>query len=251
MRTVIVEDQPYAADRIGRLLKKVEPEIEVQAILSSVPDAVQWFSHNPGPDLIFMDVELDQEVCFKIFEQTAIDCPVIFTSAHTKYGMDAYHANAIHYLTKPITEESLRIGLDKYQQLRNSFLEKAVDGLSDNSDNEVAKAIAEKIILRVGKNYIPVAQSQIAYTCIRNGLTYLFMQDGTRYLVEQNLDELEKELRKDLFFRLNRQYLANINAVKYYSSFTRGRLKISLEPTIDDTVLVSFKKRNTFLEWIS
>ncbi len=107
MKVVIVEDEKLASKRLESLLKKAEPGIQVIQILESVEDAVNWFSQNEKPDLIFMDIQLDDGISFEIFDAVKIEAPVIFTTAYNEYAIRAFKVNSVDYLLKPIEEEAL------------------------------------------------------------------------------------------------------------------------------------------------
>ncbi|MDR2705053.1 MAG: response regulator [Planctomycetaceae bacterium] len=102
MKAVIVEDETIAAQKLQRLIAQVNGDIEVIAILKSIEDSVAWFSANPNPDLVFMDIHLSDGASFSIFEKTKIHAPIIFTTAYDEYALKAFEVNSIDYLLKPI-----------------------------------------------------------------------------------------------------------------------------------------------------
>ena len=102
MKTIIIEDENLTARRLEGMLRKYEPAIEVLATLPSVSDTVAWFKTNAEPDLVFMDIHLEDDLAFKIFEQVQLQIPVIFTTAYDEYMIKAFKVNSIDYLLKPI-----------------------------------------------------------------------------------------------------------------------------------------------------
>lgn len=117
MKVVIVEDERLASKRLESLLKKAEPGIEVIQILESVEDAVNWFLQNTAPDLIFMDIQLDDGISFEIFDAVKIESPVIFTTAYNEYAIRAFKVNSVDYLLKPIEQEALEMAIQKFKKL--------------------------------------------------------------------------------------------------------------------------------------
>ncbi len=93
----------------------------VEAVLSSIKEAMEWLQQHPAPDLIFMDIELSDGLSFKIFEQFNIECPVIFITAYDEYWQEAFEHNSIDYLLKPVKPEKLDAALNKYQKLKQHF----------------------------------------------------------------------------------------------------------------------------------
>ncbi|MBC8111161.1 MAG: response regulator, partial [Verrucomicrobia bacterium] len=106
MNVLIVEDENPAAEYLVEMLTETAPDTQVQAVVSSVQEAVTWLQKNTS-ELIFLDVNLGDELAFDIFKQVQVDTPVIFTTAYDKYALQAFRLNSIDYLLKPIDKEEL------------------------------------------------------------------------------------------------------------------------------------------------
>jgi two-component SAPR family response regulator len=120
MKIVIVEDEEFAARRLQNMIRVADPECEIVALLESVTESVEWFRNNPNPDLIFLDIHLEDNVSFAIFEQVSIACPVVFTTATDELSTRAFKLKKIDYLLKPIIQSELIIMLEKYKHLPES-----------------------------------------------------------------------------------------------------------------------------------
>ena len=107
MNVLIVENETPAADKIVRLLKEIDKSITILGVVETVEDAINRLQIKPLPDLIFMDIQLDDGLCFEIFETINVDIPVIFTTAYDEYTLKAFKVNSVDYLLKPIDEEHL------------------------------------------------------------------------------------------------------------------------------------------------
>ena len=117
MQVVIVEDERLAAEKLHSLIREAAPDYEVIQVLESVEEAVNWFSVNQPPDLVFMDIQLDDGVSFEIFEEVKIDAPVIFTTAFDQYALRAFKVNSVDYLLKPVNKDDLGIALAKFRKI--------------------------------------------------------------------------------------------------------------------------------------
>ena len=117
MRAIIVEDEKHARDNLEKLLLQIDPDMQIQAKLDSVRGTVAWLQAN-DTDLIFLDIHLADDLSFKIFEQTAVKAPVIFTTAYDQYALRAFKVNSLDYLLKPIDKEELAQSLEKYRATR-------------------------------------------------------------------------------------------------------------------------------------
>jgi len=114
MRIVIIEDEMYAAKRLENMIKVFDPSIEIAAWLESVEESVEWFSSNPEPDLLFLDIHLEDDLSFAIFEKVSISSPIVFTTATDELAVKAFVTKGIDFLHKPIVKAELTAMLEKY-----------------------------------------------------------------------------------------------------------------------------------------
>ena len=114
MKVLIIEDEQPAAHKLIRLLQEVDKQIEVLDILVSVEQTTNWLANNPAPELIFMDIQLEDGISFELFETCQIQTPVIFTTAYDEYALKAFKVNSVDYLLKPIDLDDLKAALDKF-----------------------------------------------------------------------------------------------------------------------------------------
>ena len=120
MNILILEDEEPAARQLMQLLAQAGHPT-APPVLRSVEKALAWLQANPMPDLILSDIELLDGNVFSLYEQFAVTCPVIFTTAYDQYLLAAFRGNGIAYLLKPFTPEQLQGALAKYDLLRISF----------------------------------------------------------------------------------------------------------------------------------
>lgn len=117
MNLVIIEDEEFAARRLERMISEIDPEIQILAKLESVAGSVEWFRNNQLPDLIFMDIHLEDNLSFAIFDSVSIACPVVFTTATDEKSASFFKRHNIDYLLKPIVKEELIVVIGKYKNL--------------------------------------------------------------------------------------------------------------------------------------
>ncbi|MGB3466725.1 MAG: LytTR family DNA-binding domain-containing protein [Cyclobacteriaceae bacterium] len=247
MDVLIIEDEKYQAKMLEKLLEK--QNITIKNIVSSVADAIAYIPYHKV-DLIFMDVELKDGVCFDIFAEIEVSAPVIFVTNHTGFSLDAFYSNGIHYLVKPITKARLDEGLAKYHTLKQHLgqtTESTLSAVSGGSDQQTSG----KLLFKVGKKSIPFSLEGIGYFLVSDGFVYLHTKESKKYLIDHNIEEILQRLPASHFFRLNRQCITNIELISSFSTFTRGRIKVEMKPYLEESQLVSFKKRAEFLEWIN
>jgi two-component system response regulator LytT len=114
MRIVIIEDEMFAARRLENMIREYQNSINVAAILESVQESTAWFRKNEEPDLIFLDIHLEDDLSFAIFREVSITCPIVFTTATDELATRAFKLKKIDFLLKPILQKDLNAMIDKY-----------------------------------------------------------------------------------------------------------------------------------------
>ncbi len=117
---LIVEDEALAANHLEITLKEIAPDVIVKAKFGSIVETVKWLALNKV-DLIFLDIQLSDGLCFSIFERVSVNTPVIFTTAYDQFAIKAFQLNSIAYLLKPICKEELKESLQKFKTLKSEF----------------------------------------------------------------------------------------------------------------------------------
>ncbi|GHB57547.1 LytR/AlgR family response regulator transcription factor [Persicitalea jodogahamensis] len=248
---LIIEDEQPAGEYLQSLIQKIMPEVQVLAILESVEQSVAWLTSHPAPDLIFSDVQLGDGTCFDIFEQTTVRCPIIFTTAHDEYAINAFKLNSIDYLLKPIKSTSLHQSLDKYQQTNGESLKKKMQSLEDTIRSQMlsGKATRRNFLVPYRDKLIPIRDEEFAWFKIENGIVDGMLADGRNYAIDKTLEELDKLLNPDDFFRANRQFIVARHSIQEIEFYFNGRLLIRVEPISKKPILISKERVPLFKKW--
>lgn len=115
MNLVIIEDEEFAALRLERMINEIGSDNHVVAKLESVAGSIEWFRNHEMPDLIFMDIHLEDNLSFAIFDSISITCPIVFTTATDELSTRAFKLKKIDYLLKPIVQSELLKVIEKYR----------------------------------------------------------------------------------------------------------------------------------------
>ena len=246
MKVLIIEDENPASQKLIRLLNNIDPKIEVIHVLKSVEEAINWFVKNPNPDLIFMDIQLEDGLSFDIFEICKIDVPVIFTTAYDEYAIKAFKVNSIDYLLKPVAQNELKNAIDKFNHIHEMNYLKL-----ESIVKQLHSSKKERFLIKIGEHYKSVSISNISCFYIRERCTFLFTDMGKHYPVDYSLEQLEQLVDSKLFFRINRTHIVNFHAIKDVISYSSNRLKIILiNPIEKDEILVSRERVFDFKKWM-
>ena len=249
IRVVIVEDEKIAAANLEKLAVKVDPDIQVIAILSSVQQAIQWFMYNVA-DLVFMDIQLGDGQSFKIFENVSIKSPVIFTTAYDQYAIKAFKTNGIDYLLKPIDENELAASVKKFRDLtqkdyNHTSLQDIIHYLGNVPEYK------QRFMVQAGHRIRSIPAGEIAYFYFTEKVVFLCTYENRKFPIDYSLDKLEDFINPEIFFRINRRIIVSIEAISKIYSLSKSRIKLELKPEFEDEVLVSFNKTPSFRTWLN
>lgn len=248
MKVLIIEDECLASQKLIRLLKEADPEIEVIDVLGSVERSVNWFSVNQSPELIFMDIQLEDGLCFEIFEKIQIEIPVIFTTAYDEYALKAFKVNSIDYLLKPVNPDELKNAIDKFNTRHNT---KEDYSKYESVIQQLPHQNKERFLIKIGEHYKSVPTSDVScfYTLERS--VFLFSNSGKNYPVDYSLDKIEQLVDSTLFFRVNRNFIINCYAIQDMISYSSNRIKIIFANWKEkEDIIVSRERVSDFKRWM-
>ncbi|MDJ1469702.1 LytTR family DNA-binding domain-containing protein [Cytophagaceae bacterium DM2B3-1] len=246
MKVVIIEDEFFSAEKLSNQLQRIDDSIEILAILPSVESCLDWFRNNPEPDLIFSDIQLEDQESFELFRQLPIEAPIIYTTAFDQYALHAFKQNSIDYLLKPIDLDELRSAIKKYENLEYRLLKKGLK-LQPEKPKEGFK---ERFLVKKGSQLAVIRTSDVAYFKSDQKLSFLITFDNQRYVIEQTLDQLMDQLDSRKFNRISRNRLISLEAIHKIHNHFNGRLKLELNPPEEEEVYVSRDRVPQFKEWL-
>jgi len=248
MKVLIIEDEAPAYRRLIKLVTECDPDVKILGIIESVKDGLNWFSENAPPDLIFSDIQLSDDLSFKIFTKLKINIPLIFTTAFDEYAINAFKFYSIDYLLKPINIEDLKISITKF---------KTIHAKPQTADFEmliksmIAKEYRSRFVIYSGDCLIPIEINMVAYFISEDGITFLVLDNGKKYILNESLDQLEEELNPKNFIRANRQFIVSAKSIEKVYNFGIQKLKISLKPKSDKDLIVSKLRATHLKNWLN
>ena len=249
MKAVIVEDEEFAAKRLGQLVAELAPEIRLEAILNSVESGTRWFSNNAQPDLIFLDIQLNDGYGFDILDGLEEHPPVIFTTAYNEFAIRGFKYNGIDYLLKPIVKDDLKKALEKFKKniTRNGR------GTAENLEHLKQlfhKEYKHRFMVKVGNMFKSFNVEDIAYFKSHEGMICLYTHSGQSYPIEYTIDQLENILNPIHFFRINRKFMVSVKSVVEIHSYFNSRLLLKILPKEETQVIVSRERTTNFKRWL-
>lgn len=244
MNVLIVEDEELSAERLQNLIRNIDPGIRVLGIIPSVFETIAYLENkaNTQPDLIFLDIHLEDDNGFKIIEGRDLMTPVIFTTAFDDYLLRAFKVHSIDYLLKPINPLELQASLNKFRKIRTNGGQQA--------EHSVPEKYKDRFLVTAGSRIFTFKTSEIAYFSIEERATFLRLFDGRHFAVEYSLEKLSQMLDPAEFFRINRTMLLSLHAIREMHAMSAGKLKVDLNPASAQEIYVSSERMTEFKNWL-
>jgi two-component system, LytTR family, response regulator len=229
MRAYLVDDEKPAIARLTRLLDATKRVTLVGA--ATDPVAALEFLRAHEVDLLFLDIQMPALTGFELLDRLDAQPLVVFTTAYDRYALNAFEANSIDYLLKPIEPERLDRALDKAERL--SAARPDVRTLA----RELAAQLApgrrlERVASRVGERTTILDVARVSHFLSRDKLTFAVV-NGREHVVDFTLGELEARLDPRRFARIHRATIVNATFVQ------------ELFPAVDGGMLIRLKDAAT------
>jgi len=251
MKIIIIEDEHLMAEELESLILDYDSKNDILAKLTTVSEAIDFLKTNPMPDLFFTDIQLPDGLSFEIFQEIPCDAPIIFCTAYDEYALQAFKANGIDYILKPFDDNAIGEALDKVKRITrqnqnttDDFL-RVITALTNKQDT----ASKNNILIHKGEKIIPLNASKIALVHIDSGATHVYTFNSEKFVAEQSLGTMETNLG-DNFYRINRQFLINRDAIDHVSKYFARKLLVIPKFSIEEQIIVSKAKASHFLKWL-
>ncbi len=250
VKTLIVEDEPSAVNRLIKELAKVESiAFEVLATIATVKDTINWFDTHQSVDLVFMDIHLNDGLSLEVFKHTKVNAPVIFTTAYDEYALQAFKVNSIDYLLKPINSSELKSAIKRFQETRESSSNDYLHQLTNLVESYKPTNYRSSFLVDYKHKMLMINVNDVAFFYIKEKGVYLKKTDGQEFLVDFVLDDLETQLDPRAFYRANRQFLVSKPSIKEIEPYFNGRLVLVVTPESNNPVIISKEKASQFKKW--
>jgi two-component system LytT family response regulator len=229
IRTMIVDDEPLACERI-RMLLDGEHELEIVSECRNGSDALRAIERLK-PDLVFLDVQMPELTGFEMLDRLdpARIPVIIFVTAYDQYALQAFEVSALDYLLKPFDRERFRRALDRARAELDRRKAGAVNEkvLRLLSELQRSKKYVDRLIVRAGGRVLFLRADEIDW--IEAAGNYVRLHAGKEeYLYRETMTKLEEQLNPDRFARIHRSTIVNIARIKELQPWFRGDYMILL-----------------------
>ena len=247
---VIVDDEPVARGVLESFVEKI-PNLQ---LLKSCKNAMEAFQimNTQKVDLFFLDINMPEISGLSLAKSIPKKTKIIFTTAYREYAVDGFNLQAVDYLLKPIDEDDLAIAVKKYQDRTPQKQAVTLDfnDIKKLLVNPIDREYKKRFSVKVGQHLKLINIDDIECFYSENKGTYLHTTEGRNYLLDTTLELLENELEPQTFYRINRKFFVNINAIKDMVSYTNSRLQIKLNSYKKQEIIVASERVKSFKIWV-
>ncbi len=246
-RILIIEDEPISASRLARMIADIMPEAEIEPTLTTVDEVVARLRQDDDYWLVFADVKIGGGDVFQAFRKAEPKSLVIFTTAYDDYALSAIKGRGIDYLLKPIDKEELENAICKASALTPQAEGEAIGGTLTAKGTYGWR---ERLLVSQGDEMLPIIVDTIDFITLRGRKPTIHCANGKEYDLTQTMNDIEAELDPSIFFRLNRQYIVNIRAIRKIKNHFASRLVVEIDGCDGNMIVVSKPRSSLLKQWI-
>lgn len=227
MRTIVIDDERLALDRLTHLLSQHQTDIEVIGRATNGQEGLTLIREH-RPDVIFLDIEMPLLTGFELLARLDSVPMVVFTTAYDHYAIRAFEQNSVDYLMKPIEAERLALTvqrLRRQQQVKTPML--SADDLSRLLQQVKPAPTVHSISVKSGERILLVPLTDISYFEAQERYVFLSTLDGGQYITNYTVSALEEKL-PDHFVRISRSYIVNTTHIKEIHKHFGGKYLVAL-----------------------
>lgn len=213
LSALIVDDEQLASDELAYLLKEF-PEVEVVGTARNGLQAVRLIG-DLEPDVVFLDVQmpgLDGLGVIRKLQESNIPLPYfILATAFEQYAVEAFRLEALDYLLKPVERDRLALTVERARRYLSERNKPAAEAPAP------ARASAPhrtKLLVRSSNRNFIVDANEMIYATIDDGLITVATTGMEGLSNYRTIEELQSNLDPEVFWRVHRSYLVNINRIK-------------------------------------
>lgn len=249
LSTIIIDDENLARQRLSNLVQEI-PELEVVDTCSTGKSAINTIN-NLNPDLVFLDIKLKDMTGFDIIER--IKTPkkplVIFVSAYDKFALKAFDYFAFDYLLKPFKDERFYTSVNKAIEYlkHNDFIDfenklnNLLDFVKGEEQQHQENIKHSRLAIKLGNKVAFLNMNEIKYI-IASGYYAEIYTDDKKHLLRESLSSLISRLNPNIFTRIHRSTIININSISELIHSNYGEIDIRTKDNKLFRISKSYKK---------
>lgn len=245
-KVLIVEDERIASQELSSIIEQHFPDLDIVGVTESVKETTEWLTKNKCA-LIFMDISLSDGNAFDVFKTIKPNYPIIFTTAFNDYAIHAFKVNGIDYVLKPYTTNEIVEAVRKFLSTNVKW----TDIESQKLMQLLKPNYMKRVSVKRGNTLQVYSEHDIAYFYAEGKYVFIVDKKAEVSVVNYTMDELDRELDPEQFFRINRKYIISFSSIQRMLIYDKYRIKIETTIAIKDDMIVSIDRALNFKKWIN
>lgn len=250
MDIIIIEDELQTSMSLENTIMYMKPETNILGTYRNVDDSVEALSEGLRPDLICMDMQLANSSIIEKLKIAGITCPLILCTSYNEFPVEEYKGEKLSYLLKIFNNDGVNEAIKKIEELKTLVQQKTVTDYLEPSHATGTQRYKSSYLVFRNQKYTTIKTENIAFFYIKNNYTSMMCFDKQEYVLNQSLDQIVSTVSPNDFFRINRQYLINFQAIKEVEHYLARKLHVKLVIETADRLLINKEKTQNFLSWM-
>jgi two-component system LytT family response regulator len=225
-RTVLVDDELLALERLERMLEQYQETIDVVGKAESGEDAVAIINRLK-PDVVFLDIQMPELSGFDVLERLDYVPLVVFSTAYDQYALKAFEVYSVDYLVKPVDPRRLKTTVDKLLRLSDRGSEELKERV-EQARASLDAPPTNRIQVRIGDKIKLITVSDVVFFLASDKYVEVHTR-GETHLITRSLAKLESELPTDQFARVHRSAIVNINFIDEITKSFGGSYEVRMK----------------------
>jgi len=221
-RTLIIDDEVLARDRLKRLLGNMGNVFQIIGEASD-GDQAQDLIESLKPDIIFLDVQMPGKNVFAMLSEIRHKPFVVFCTAFDHYALDAFNSHSVDYLIKPVEEERLRRTVEKLEKITERSYNGSLHSVLEAIKKMEPRLTPTSIPHKVGDKTVLVKLEQVVFLQAEDKYVNFYNAEGKKFMSDQSLKTLEEKLPEN-FIRVSKSIILNRNFVNEVHRYFRGKV---------------------------
>jgi two-component system, LytTR family, response regulator LytT len=235
---ILVDDEKLASDELAYQLQRF-PDVEIVATASNGIEALKLIE-DLEPDLVFLDVQmpgLDGMGVIRALREKDIPLPhIVMATAFDQYAVEAFRLEALDYLLKPVEAERLEATMERARRI---IAERTRAALAEPAPAPKPALQRTKLLVRSGQRNFVVDAQDVVYATIDDGLITVVATQLEGHSNYRTIEELQSNLDPDVFWRVHRSYLVNLNRIKEVIPWFKSSFQLRMDDKKQTEVPVS------------
>ncbi|HZS54157.1 MAG TPA: LytTR family DNA-binding domain-containing protein [Bryobacteraceae bacterium] len=236
--TLIADDEQLAREELSYLLKDL-PGVEILETAANGLEAVDRIQQLE-PDLVFLDVQMPGldglGVINRLRQRGGVQPYVVLTTAFDHYAIEAFRLEALDYLLKPIEKERLAETVARAKRV----MEERQPASEQTKDEALGPAIQRtKLLVKNNNRNLIVDAQDMIYATINDGLITVVTTQFEGHSNYRTIEELQSNLDPNLFWRVHRSFLVNINRIREVIPWFKSSFQLKMDDKKQTEIPVS------------